>query len=127
MEDRSSRRPRTLVTLMAQRGLSANELSGALISMMARSTRFTQRPDTLMQDRHRHFAEPSCDARPDHTYGSIAAVDAWPRWVDRVPHFARLFRHTGLPEAVDKLLLDHLVTKHLNARPMADREMRGGI
>jgi hypothetical protein len=71
---RSSRRQRTLVTLMAQRGLSANELSGALISMMARRTRFTQRPDTLMQDRHRQLAEPSCDARPDHTYGSNYAV-----------------------------------------------------
>ena len=69
MEVRSSRRPRTLVTLMAQRGLSANELSGALMSMMARSTRFNQRPDTLMQDRHRHIDEPSCDARPDHTLG----------------------------------------------------------
>src|SRR4029434_10447723 len=70
MEVRSSRRPRTLVTHMAQRGLSANELSGALISMMARSTRFNQRPDTLMQDRHRQTAELSCNARPDHTYGS---------------------------------------------------------
>src|SRR4029450_2744405 len=69
MEDRSSRRPRTLVTPMAQRGLSANELSGALISMMARSTRFNQRPDTLMQDRHRQTAELSCNARPDHTLG----------------------------------------------------------
>src|SRR6266536_850105 len=34
------------------RGLSANELARALISMMARSTtRSNQRPDTLMQDR----------------------------------------------------------------------------
>src|SRR4029453_11736033 len=80
MEDRSSRRPRTLVTLMAQRGLTANELSGALISMMARSTRFNQRPDTLMQDRHRQFAEPSCDARPDHTYGSNSDVGSRSRW-----------------------------------------------
>ena len=51
MEDRSSRRLRTLVTLMAHRGLSANENASALISMMARSTtRSNQRPDTLMQD-----------------------------------------------------------------------------
>ena len=52
MEDRSSRRMRTLVTLMAGRGLSANQMACALISMMARSTRSKQRPDTLMQDRY---------------------------------------------------------------------------
>jgi hypothetical protein len=52
MEDRSSRRLRTLVTLMASSGLSANEIAGALISMMARSERSKQRPDTLMQDRY---------------------------------------------------------------------------
>src|SRR5258705_2427955 len=51
MEVRSSRRVRTLVTQMAPRGLSANEVAGALISMMARSTASNQRPDTLMQDR----------------------------------------------------------------------------
>jgi hypothetical protein len=52
MEDRSSRRMRTLVTQMAGRGLSANEIARALISMMVRgSTRSNQRPDTLMQDR----------------------------------------------------------------------------
>ena len=38
MEDRSSRRVRTLVTHKVQRGLSANEIACALISMMARST-----------------------------------------------------------------------------------------
>jgi len=52
MEDRSSRRMRTLVTRMAHGGLSAKKNAGALISMMARSTnRSNQRPDTLMQDR----------------------------------------------------------------------------
>ena len=52
MEDRSSRRVRTLVTPTARRGLSANKIACALISMMARSTtRSNQRPDTLMQDR----------------------------------------------------------------------------
>ena len=56
MEDRSSRRMRTLVTLLAQRGLSANEIARALISMVARSTtRSNQRPDTLMQDRIRQI------------------------------------------------------------------------
>jgi hypothetical protein len=52
MEDRSSRHVQTLVTRMAHRGLSANEIACALISMVARSTkRSNQRPDTLMQDR----------------------------------------------------------------------------
>ena len=52
MEVRSSRRMRTLVTQMAGRGLSANKIACALISMMARSAkRSNQRPDTLMQDR----------------------------------------------------------------------------
>jgi len=72
MEDRSSRRLRTLVTLMAHRGLSANENASALISMMARSTtRSNQRPDTLMQDRNApRSMKFSCNARPDHTLGS---------------------------------------------------------
>jgi hypothetical protein len=52
MEDRSSRRMRTLMTQMARRGLSANENARALMSMMVRSTTSSnQRPDTLMQDR----------------------------------------------------------------------------
>src|SRR6266699_5207994 len=38
MEDRSSRRLRTLVSQMAPRGLSGNEIARALISMMAGST-----------------------------------------------------------------------------------------
>jgi len=71
MEDRSSRRMRTLVTQMARRGLSVNEVARALISMMARSTtRSNQRPDTLMQDRICQVDETSCNARPDHTSGS---------------------------------------------------------
>jgi hypothetical protein len=38
---------------------------------MARSTtRFNQRPDTLMQDRISQVEEASCNARPDHTLGS---------------------------------------------------------
>ena len=58
MEVRSSRRMRTLVTQWPDRGLSANENARALISMMARSTTHSnQRPDTLMQDRHRQFDE----------------------------------------------------------------------
>jgi hypothetical protein len=67
MEDRSSRRVRTLVTRKARGGLSANEIACALISMMARSTCSNQRPDTLMQDRICQVDETSCNARPDHT------------------------------------------------------------
>jgi hypothetical protein len=51
MEDRSSRRVRIPVTLTARRGLSANEIACALISMMARSTCSNRRPNTLTQDR----------------------------------------------------------------------------
>ena len=51
MEDRSSRRVRTLVTLTARRGLSANRIACALISMMARSTCSNRKPNTLTQDR----------------------------------------------------------------------------
>ena len=52
MEDRSSRRMRILVTHLAPvRGLPANQIACALMSMRARSTCSNQRPDTLMQDR----------------------------------------------------------------------------
>ena len=47
MEVRSSRRLRTLVTQLAR----SSEIARALISMMARSQRSKQKPDTLMQDR----------------------------------------------------------------------------
>src|SRR5215472_3534209 len=40
--------------------------------MMARSTCSNQRPDTLMQDRICQVDETSCNARPDHTFGSFA-------------------------------------------------------
>src|SRR5258708_23740127 len=50
MEDRSSRRMRTLVTQMARLGLSDNEIACALISIMARSTCSNQCPHTLLQD-----------------------------------------------------------------------------
>ena len=75
MEDRSSRRMRTLVTRMVHRDLSAKKNACALISMMAGSTnRSNQRPDTLMQDRIARINETSCTARPDHTFGSISPV-----------------------------------------------------
>jgi hypothetical protein len=66
MEDRSSRRVRTLVTQTARsRCLSANQIACALISMRARSTCSNQRPDTLMQDRIARIDETSCTAQPD--------------------------------------------------------------
>src|SRR6516165_11558789 len=44
--------------------------------MMARSTTCSnQRPDTLMQDRtSAHSTKSSCNARPDHTFGSKAEI-----------------------------------------------------
>src|SRR5262249_60692727 len=79
MEDRSPRRCRTLVTQMAHRGLPANKIAGALISMMARGKKGSkQRPDTLMQAPTCHSEKSSCNARPDHTFGSFTtdAVEA---------------------------------------------------
>jgi hypothetical protein len=46
-----------------------NKVTCALISMMARSSRSKQRPDTVMQDRINQVEETSCIARPDHTVG----------------------------------------------------------
>ena len=50
--------------------------------MMARSTnRSKQRPDTLMQDRNADRSTKfSCDARPDHTSGSISAAERRASW-----------------------------------------------
>ena len=84
MEDRSSRRMRPKWPV---RGLSANQLECALISMMARSpTRSNQRPDTLTQDHICQVDQTSCNARPDHTLGSKApALD--------VDHAVPVYRH----------------------------------
>ena len=85
-------------TLLAQRGLSANEIARALISMVARSTtRSNQRPDTLMQDRIRQIDETSCDARPDHTCGSNPVLRRYPR------HF-RLATGSGIRQVVARCL-----------------------
>ena len=85
MEDRSSRRLRALVTHMAQGGLSANEIAGALISMMARSNE--PRPEAAYIDARPPTAsstKPSCNARPDHTSGSDSDLQALPRDVSKV-------------------------------------------
>src|SRR6266508_4923956 len=69
--------------------------------MMARSTtRSNQRPDTLMQDRICQVDETSCNARPDHTLGSIASL--WDVCFSvRYPQYRTLSRPigTGLPGA----------------------------
>src|SRR5215813_6353494 len=71
-------------------GLSANEIARALISMMARSTKCSnRRPDTLMQDRtSANSTKSSCNARPDHTLGQertkrhLGAMSALPPKAD---------------------------------------------
>ena len=59
---------------MARRGLSANELARALISMMARST--LQRKAGYIDARPltTSSTKSSCYARPDHTFGSEADI-----------------------------------------------------
>jgi hypothetical protein len=74
MEVRSSRHLRTLVTRMANSGLSANEIAGALISMMARSKCSNQRPDTLMQDRYHQIDRILLRRTAGPYIGSKAAV-----------------------------------------------------
>src|SRR5215831_17439963 len=77
---------------MAVRGLSANEIARALISMMARSTkRSNQRPDTLMQDRiSPNSNKSSCNARPDHTFGSEADIARLPDNVRFTPESGQI-------------------------------------
>jgi hypothetical protein len=71
MEDRSYRRMRTLVTPTARSGLSANQIAGALISMMARSTTQLQSEAGYIDARPHlpRSTKTSCTARPDHTCG----------------------------------------------------------
>jgi hypothetical protein len=64
MEDWSSRRVRTLVAQKARRGLSANEIASALISMMARSTCSNQRSRiSVMDDRLKREGKHSPNAK----------------------------------------------------------------
>jgi hypothetical protein len=58
------------------RGLSANQIEGALISMMARSKRSNQRPDTLTQDRISQVVKTSCTARPCGLIGRVEETSA---------------------------------------------------
>ena len=104
MEDRSSRRMRTLVTLMAHGGLSGNETVCTLISMVARGTkRSNRRPDTLMQDRQplnrrnflRHTAGPYMrvisPVWPSAEYVRLSSIASVPR----CPHCFRFTANFG--------------------------------
>jgi len=89
MEVRSSRRLRTLVTQMARQGLSANEVAGALISMMARSKTLQSKAGYIdARPLTTNSTKFSCDARPDHTCGSNATGQTlhrrWPGGERRV-------------------------------------------
>ena len=75
MEKRSRRRIRDLVTHSASQGLSENEIGCARISMMAKSMNalFTGR----IQKRKTnplHRSHLTCNTRPVHTNGSLAAT-----------------------------------------------------
>jgi hypothetical protein len=72
MEKWSSQRIRELMTHIALRGMAANEVGFARISMMVRSMSSNTRPDTLVQDRTLQLAVFSCNARRVHTFGSKA-------------------------------------------------------
>jgi hypothetical protein len=81
MEDRSSRRLRTLVTPTARRGLSANEVADALISMMAGSTMSSnQRPDTF-DARPSHHLDKHLLRRTAGPYNWVTSVALCDRWL----------------------------------------------
>src|ERR1700693_1956181 len=111
MEDRSSRRMRTLVTPMALRGLSVNEVARALISMMVRSKCSNQRPDTLMQDR-------SPPARRNHLQRT-ARPDNWVKLRRTQPE--QMF--SGVPPLTDIARLDRHVANVPVTAPYASRSL----
>src|SRR6266568_3852634 len=61
-------------------------------------TRSNQRPDTLMQDRICQVDETSCNARPDHTFGSKAL--AWASTDDF--RFNSIFGHVVAPRKMSR-------------------------
>jgi hypothetical protein len=84
------------------RGLSANQIVCALISMMARSTRSKQRPDTLMQDRYLPGStKASCNARPVHTLGQ-----------------SRRFAMSALPSAIHDTKHSHIRLGRVYSSPL---------
>src|SRR5919198_844920 len=85
MEKWSSQRIRELMTHIALRGIAANEVGCARISMMVRSMSSNTRPDTLVQDRTLQLAVFSCNARRVHTLGQTRASDTRWRYVRFTP------------------------------------------
>jgi hypothetical protein len=55
------------------RGRSANQIARALISMMARSNELQSEAGYIDARPLSQLDDPSCDARPDHTSGSVAS------------------------------------------------------
>ena len=55
------------------RGRSANQIARALISMMARSNQLQSEAGYIDARPLSQIDDPSCDARPDHTKGSITS------------------------------------------------------
>src|SRR5215471_12838663 len=151
MEDRSSRRMRTLVTQMAHRGLSAKKNACALISMMARSTnRSNQRPDTLMQDRKptdrrnplathgrtTHWVESGCDAVavgrtylfPPLSSGGALVVRPWLRFHIPLIEPDRQLSRIRLPDKTSRFHPRHVVPKRGQAyEPEVPVKMREWI
>src|SRR5215510_11318402 len=84
MEKWSFQRIRELMTRIALRGMAANELGRARISMMVRSMSSNTRPDTLVQDPTLQPHDFSCNARRVHTLGSSRGCSRF--------HFVRALR-----------------------------------
>jgi len=105
---------------MAVRGLSGNEIARALISMMARSTKCSnRRPDTLMQDRtSANSTKSSCNARPDHTFGSFSTKT--PEAADPLR-----VRYAPSPGALINLTVSQISVSVASSAAWATRERRG--
>jgi hypothetical protein len=67
------------------RGRSANQIARALISMMARSNQLQSEAGYIDARPLSQIDDPSCDARPDHTKGSLAAFSDCPMGTDLPP------------------------------------------
>jgi hypothetical protein len=67
------------------RGRSANQIARALISMMARSNQLQSEAGYIDARPLSQIDDPSCDARPDHTYGSKVRVPGTVKCVHTTP------------------------------------------
>src|SRR5688572_974209 len=84
--------------------------------MMARSRRSNQRPDTVMQDRVNQVDETSCNARPDHTDGSIATRSAHTARATELLHRREMTRRVRRrhPVVTRSVELEHLFEELLD-------------